>query len=524
MTLTERVRNSIPPQPNLRRVSLRTKLVASVLILVFAALSLISLASTYALHSYLVSRMDDQLRTFASASVAAENLNNRTVNTRVWMVVPPDYLATWKTTEGVGPVYPRDISTADQPPFLTTLEQIGARANTPYTVRSNNGKYIWRMLVLQLDDGEVLYVGQRMTGIDESIARLVRADLLVGVGVLIALAAVGAGLVRQSLIPLLQIERTAAAIGAGDLTQRVPDPEDHDGGEPTTELGRLSRALNAMLAQIEAAFIARADSEQAARQAAEAAQASEARAVASEAKMRQFVADASHELRTPLTTIRGFAELYRQGAVADPEDVAKLVRRIEDEAARMGLLVEDLLLLARLDRERPLTLGPVELPVLALDAVQAAEAMAPERAIKLDIRDDGDRLVAYGDDARLRQVIGNLMTNALTHTPPEASVTLRLFAEEGNRAVVEISDTGPGLSEQQKERVFERFYRVDEARTRRTDRTATGTGLGLAIVAAIVRAHQGTVEVISERGRGATFRVTLPTLNPDKSFTENIQA
>jgi len=524
MTLTERVRNSIPPQPNLRRVSLRTKLVASVLILVFAALSLISLASTYALHSYLVSRMDEQLRTFASASVAAENLNNRTVNTRVWMVVPPDYLATWKTTEGVGPVYPRDISTADQPPFLTTLEQIGARANTPYTVRSNNGKYIWRMLVLQLDDGEVLYVGQRMTGIDESIARLVRADLLVGVGVLIALAAVGAGLVRQSLIPLLQIERTAAAIGAGDLSQRVPDPEDHDGGEPTTELGRLSRALNAMLAQIEAAFIARADSEQAARQAAEAAQASEARAVASEAKMRQFVADASHELRTPLTTIRGFAELYRQGAVADPEDVAKLVRRIEDEAARMGLLVEDLLLLARLDRERPLTLGPVELPVLALDAVQAAEAMAPERAIKLDIRDDGDRLVAYGDDARLRQVIGNLMTNALTHTPPEASVTLRLFAEEGNRAVVEISDTGPGLSEQQKERVFERFYRVDEARTRRTDRTATGTGLGLAIVAAIVRAHQGTVEVISERGRGATFRVTLPTLNPDKSFTENIQA
>jgi len=536
MTLTERVRNSIPPQPNLRRVSLRTKLVASVLILVFAALSLISLASTYALHSYLVSRMDDQLRTFASASVAAENLNNRTVNTRVWMVVPPDYLATWKTTEGVGPVYPRDISTADQPPFLTTLEQIGARANTPYTVRSNNGKYIWRMLVLQLDDGEVLYVGQRMTGIDESIARLVRADLLVGVGVLIALAAVGAGLVRQSLIPLLQIERTAAAIGAGDLTQRVPDPEDHDGGEPTTELGRLSRALNAMLAQIEAAFIARADSEQAARQAAEAAQASETRALASEtralasegralaseAKMRQFVADASHELRTPLTTIRGFAELYRQGAVADPEDVAKLVRRIEDEAARMGLLVEDLLLLARLDRERPLTLGPVELPVLALDAVQAAEAMAPERAIKLDIRDDGDRLVAYGDDARLRQVIGNLMTNALTHTPPEASVTLRLFAEEGNRAVVEISDTGPGLSEQQKERVFERFYRVDEARTRRTDRTATGTGLGLAIVAAIVRAHQGTVEVISERGRGATFRVTLPTLNPDKSFTENI--
>jgi two-component system OmpR family sensor kinase len=142
--------------------------------------------------------------------------------------------------------------------------------------------------------------------------------------------------------------------------------------------------------------------------------------------------------------------------------------------------------------------------------VQAAEAMAPEREIRLEVRDEQERLVAYGDDARLRQVIGNLMANALMHTPGDASVTLRLFAAEGSRAVVEISDTGPGLSEAQKARVFERFYRVDEARTRRMDRAATGTGLGLAIVAAIVRAHQGTVEVISEHGRGATFRVALP--------------
>src|SRR3954467_8073521 len=233
--------------------------------------------------------------------------------------------------------------------------------------------------------------------------------------------------------------------------------------------------------------------------------------------MRQIVADASHELRTPLTTIRGCAELYRQGAVADAEEVAKLVRRIEDEGARMGLLVEDLLLLARLDRERPLTLGPVELPVLALDAVQAAEAIAPEREIRLEVQDDPDRLVAYGDDARLRQVIGNLMTNALVHTPPDAAVTLRLYSAPDNRAVIEIADTGPGLSPEQTERVFERFYRADEARTRHTDREATGTGLGLAIVAAIVRAHHGTVEVLSEPGQGATFRVTLPALEPDDS-------
>jgi two-component system OmpR family sensor kinase len=506
MTLTERVRNSIPPQPNLRRVSLRTKLVASVLILVFAALSLISLVSTLALHSYLIGRMDDQLRTFADTTTSNLAL------TRDWALVPPDYLAAVTSVSGAEDLFAGGkLTAADLPAILSRVDQIDAHANTPYTAPSVNGKYRWRMLIVRLSDDSVLHVGQRMSGIDGTIARLIRADLLVGVGVLIALAAVGAALVRQSLIPLLQIERTAAAIGAGDLTRRVPDPEDHGGGEPTTELGRLSRALNAMLAQIEAAFIARAQSEQAARQAAEAARLSEARALASEAKMRQFVADASHELRTPLTTIRGFAELYRQGAVADPEEVAKLVRRIEDEAARMGLLVEDLLLLARLDRERPLTLGPVELPVLALEAVQAAEAIAPEREIRLDVRDEPGRLVAWGDDARLRQVIGNLMANALTHTPPDAAVTVRVFAEEGDRAVVEISDTGPGLSEEQKQRAFERFYRVDEARTRRTDRAATGTGLGLAIVAAIVRAHQGTVEVISERGRGATFRVTLPT-------------
>jgi two-component system OmpR family sensor kinase len=471
--------------------------------------------------------MDTQLSAFADTSVETAAANYQALTTHYKVVLPPDYLAGITAMSGVGDIkISGDLSDADRPVLLSGIEAVDAHTNVPYTARSANGKYVWRMLVIRLNNDSVLHVGQRMTGIDDAIARLIRSDVLVGVGVLIALATIGAALVRQSLIPLLQIERTAAAIGAGDLSQRVPDPEEHPEeyeGAPTTELGRLSRALNAMLAQIEAAFIARAQSEMAAREAAEAARFSEARALASEAKMRQFVADASHELRTPLTTIRGFAELYRQGAVADPEDVARLVRRIEDEAARMGLLVEDLLLLARLDRERPLTLAPVELPVLALDAVQASEAMAPEREINLEVRAAPEELVAFGDDARLRQVIGNLMTNALVHTPPDAAVTLRLHAEPGNRAVVEVSDTGPGLSDEQKAHVFERFYRADEARTRHTDREATGTGLGLAIVAAIVRAHEGTVQVISERGRGATFKVTLPTLNPDKSFTENVQ-
>jgi two-component system OmpR family sensor kinase len=518
LTLPDRVRGYVP-ETSLRRIPLLTKLVAAVLALVFAALTLISAASTYALHSYMIGRLDSGLVRFT------DTLENLQSNERLRL--PADYYVYATTIDGVGDPdnlrYDPDLKPSQLPPVVKGLDAVNERIDKPYTVRSADGTVVWRMLITYIDNGTVLHIGQRLLGIDEAISRLVWVDVLVGAGVLFALAAIGAAIVRQSLIPLVQIERTAAAIAAGDLTQRVPDPEP-DQGEPKTELGRLSRALNAMLAQIEAAFTARALSETAARaaesqarDAAEAAQISEARAVRSEQKMRQFVADASHELRTPLTSIRGFAELYRQGAVANPEDTAKLVRRIEDEAARMGLLVEDLLLLARLDRERPVTLAPVELPVLAMDAVQAAQATAPERSITLDVRESPEKLVAYGDDARLRQVIGNLMTNALVHTPPDAAVTLSVYAESGNRAVVEIRDTGPGLSPEQRDHVFERFYRADGARTRRTDRAATGTGLGLAIVAAIVRAHHGTVEVLSEPGKGATFRVTLPALEPDDS-------
>jgi two-component system OmpR family sensor kinase len=493
----------------------------SVLVLVFAALALISCGSTVALHSYLIGRMDVQLEQMVQTIEA-------TAKTNLVIPVPYDFYVAPTSVSGIGRPFVGDptLKPRNLPPLIKGVDSVNAHADKPFTARAPDGSD-WRMLVTVLPNGSVLQVAQRMSGIDLAIARLVWVDVLVGTAVLIALAAVGAALVRQSLIPLVQIERTAAAIAAGDLTQRVPDPEP-DGNGPTTELGRLSRALNAMLTQIEAAFTARAISEAAARSAEAAARdaasaardaaadarASEARAVLSEAKMRQFVADASHELRTPLTSIRGFAELYRQGAVTDPEDVATLVRRIEDEAARMGLLVEDLLLLARLDRERPLTLGPVELPVLAVDAVEAARATAPDRKIQLDIRDAPERLIANGDDARLRQVIGNLMMNAVVHTPPDASVTLRLYAAPGDRAVIEVADTGPGISPDQREHVFERFYRADGARTRRTDRTATGTGLGLAIVAAIVRAHHGSVEVLSEPGQGATFRVTLPALAP----------
>jgi two-component system OmpR family sensor kinase len=526
VTVVERVRGSITPQRGLRRIPLLTKLIAAVLVLVFAALTMISAASTYALKNYLLERLDTSLKTYADTVALAKSGSQ--------VPVPGDFYISSSSIDGVRGDKPvlgdPSLRAEDWPPLVKGLDQINAVLGKPYTARAPSGRVVWRVVIVMDEYNTVLQVAEKRSFVEQAITRLIWVDVLVGVGVLIALASIGAAIVRQSLIPLLQIERTAAAIAAGDLTQRVPDPEDHD-GQPLTELGRLSRALNAMLAQIEAAFTARAQSEQAARaaeavarDAAEAAQASEARAVRSEAKMRQFVADASHELRTPLTTIRGFAELYRQGAVADPGDVARLVRRIEDEAARMGLLVEDLLLLARLDRERPLTLAPVELPVLALEAVQAAQATAPDRSIALEVRARPESLVASADDGRLRQVIGNLMTNALTHTPADAAITLSLYAQPG-QAVLEVADTGPGLTTEQKAHVFERFYRADEARTRHADREATGAGLGLAIVAAIVRAHRGTVEVFSEPRQGATFRVTLPAVGTraDTTLVDNLQ-
>jgi two-component system OmpR family sensor kinase len=503
----------------LRTTPLRIKLIAAVLALVFTALTLISVSSTVALRRYLVDRMDDELIGFTEdLSFTIRNLppGQQIIGANL----PSEYIVRVRTTSGVGNFEVSGRYTAaDLPPVYTSPEAVEKKmSHQPFVATSPNKREHWRMMLVFTPDDEVLYVGRNMGEIDFATTRLIWIDSLVGFGVVIALAAVGAAIVRTSLRPLIEIEQTAGAIAAGDLSRRVPDPEP-DSPEPMTELGRLSRALNAMLTQIEAAFTARAQSEtaaraaeSAARDAADSAKTSEARALRSEDKMRQFVADASHELRTPLTTIRGFAELYRQGAVPAGDDVDRLMRRIEDEAARMGLLVEDLLLLARLDRERPLTLAPVELPVLAMDAVQAAQAIDPERRIDLEVRDEPERLVAYADDARLRQVIGNLMTNALVHTPPDAQVTLRLYAEADHRAVIEVADTGPGLPPEQREHVFERFFRADEARTRRTDRAATGTGLGLAIVAAIVRAHHGTVDVISTPGEGAVFRVALPAV------------
>lgn len=539
----------------LSRTPLRVKLVAAVLVLVAVALVLISVASTVALRSYLIGQVDGQL----VDTIQAQQHRGVPAEGGVFRVrsqLPSDYLLEWRI-----PGWPAFLDHDEQryqpqdlPQRPADREEAINVAGEPYTVDAINGSTRWRVLVDVLPDGTTLIAAVNISDVYSTVNRLVWAEVLIGAGVLLLLATAGVAMVRTSLRPLHDIERTAGAIAAGDLTRRVPDPEASPGRPsapvPRTEVGRLARALNAMLGQIEAAFAARTASEAAARDAERGARAAESRARESERRMRQFVADASHELRTPLTTIRGFAELYRQVGAASPDEAGRLVRRIEDEAARMGLLVEDLLLLARLDRERPLAQSPVELPVIVSDSVHAARAVDPDRTIQLDVRANGTPLVVTGDDARLRQVVGNLLSNALTHTAAGTAVTVRLYAER-DMAVIEVADRGPGLSGEQAARVFERFYRVDSARTRpahgatagvngagtgsgagagngasgdravpaghrdavaaaTTGGTASGTGLGLAIVAALVGAHGGTVDVDSTPGDGATFRVRLP--------------
>jgi two-component system OmpR family sensor kinase len=269
--------------------------------------------------------------------------------------------------------------------------------------------------------------------------------------------------------------KTADEIAGGDLSQRVSPSEGR------TEIGRLGHALNTMLSKIESAFAERQRSED---------------------RLRRFVADASHELRTPLTSIRGYAELFRRGAATRPDDLAKAMSRIEEEAARMGVLVEELLLLARLDQGRPLEVQPIDLSALATDAVADARVVEPQRTVDLDI--DGT-VVVNGDAVRLRQVLDNLLTNVRTHTPVTAAAVVRVRSDDGT-AVIEVEDHGPGMDEDQQARAFERFYRIDPSRSR----DSGGVGLGLSIVSAIVEAHGGKVSLESTPGEGATFRIELP--------------
>lgn len=319
-----------------------------------------------------------------------------------------------------------------------------------------------------------------LSGVDEQLDELLVVEALVIGGVLALMGGLGFWLVRAGLRPLDRIEATAGRIAAGDLSQRVPATD------PRTEVGRLGGALNTMLGQIERAFAQREESE---------------------GRLRRFLADASHELRTPLASIRGYAELYRMGATADEAERARAIARIEQEAERMGVLVEDLLTLARLDEVRGAVRELVDLAELARDAAADARASAPDREIELAVA--GEDTAVRGDAHQLRQVLANLVRNALVHTPAGTPVQVRAD-RDGDHVRVAVRDHGPGLPAGGPE-LFERFWRAEAARGRGP--AGAGAGLGLAIVHGIVTAHGGTVIAADAEGGGARFEVRLPGLD-----------
>ena len=364
-------------------------------------------------------------------------------------------------------------------------EDLAARAadGEPFTVGSDTDGVDYRVTAFEAPTGETMVVGLSLENVDRSVHRLLLVEIAVTSTVLLLLGAVAWWVIRLGVRPLKRLTAAAAAIGAGDLTARVPEVH-----STRTEAGELGAGLNQMLSRIEDAFAERA---------------------ASEDRLRRFLADASHELRTPVSTIRGYAELYRGGALDHPEEMREAMRRTEDEALRMGGLIDDMLLLARLDQGRPLEREPVDLSILAVDTARDARAVAPERPI--DVCIDGP-VVVIGDDHRLRQVVTNLVRNALVHTPARTPVEIRT-AHTGTTAVLEVADRGPGMAPESAARAFERFYRADPSRCRQSG----GSGLGLSIVQATVTALGGHVGLESHVDQGTTVRVELPLAQPEPS-------
>ena len=525
------------------RMSLRTKLIAGLLALVVVAIAAISISSAWVLRSYLTSQDDNQLQSTLHglyANIVSGTARPIPVPGTTYMVGAGDNIFAGVQKPGTSlsppPSQSGPFGGYGQPPSAPAVNtsQFWATLNAGklVTVPAKSGSDTWRVITepityaLPTITGPeqvtgTLVVGADLGNINATIGGLAVTILVIGLIVVCILALAIVMVVRASLRPLVDIEATAGEIAAGHLNLRVPERD------PRTEIGSLGRSLNTMLSQIETAFHAQ--------------EASEAAAHQSEERMRRFIADASHELRTPVTAIRGFAEYYRQrgglvrhwdrdqkeqASAADsataaataeagltPRDLDRIMVRVEKEAARMGLLVEDLLLLARLDKQRPLARQPVDLLSLAADAVGDARLLAPARTIDLSVQ-PGAAFLVIGDEPRLRQVIGNLMSNALTHTPDgtpiEVSVssgTLDPQAGDHTPAVIlDVTDQGPGMTQEQARRVFERFYRADQARTRATG----GSGLGLAIVRALLVAQGGVASVRTAEGQGATFRIALP--------------
>jgi two-component system OmpR family sensor kinase len=375
-------------------------------------------------------------------------------------------------------------SAPDPPPRLPPIPGplASAMEGRIVTLPAVDGSLHYRVLLRPGPGGTTFVTAASLRPVEQAVQSLIRALVVVGLLALAAAAVASWWVIRHGLRPVDRMVETAAAIAAGDLSRRVPD------ADPETELGRLGTALNEMLGQIEAGIQER---------------------VAGEARLRRFVADAAHELRTPLTSLRGYAELFRQGALPTTEAVANAMSRIESEGGRMARLVDDLLLLARTDQGRPLEKEPVDLVRLAREAAGDFAAADPGRPLTSEL---AGAAVVVGDPIRLRQAIDNLLANVRAHTPPGTPARVSV-QRNGHWAEVTVADEGPGIPVQDQTRVFERFWRGDPARGRTS---AGGAGLGLSIVDALVRAHGGTIAIDSAPGQGTAFTMRLPLSHDER--------
>jgi two-component system OmpR family sensor kinase len=465
----------------LDRLSLRARLVLGVIVLGAVGLAVADVATYASLRSFLIDRTDASLEESHGGIEHELERSGCNADRRPPPGAEPGDFVQVRTPDGEvacsWQLTPLGESAPSPPALPDTIDPSGDGTDQAsyFTVSAIEGGERYRVRASTVPGTDaVLITATPLTDVDATLRRLLAIMLLVTAAVLAALATLGLWVVRVGLRPLGEIGATAAAIADGDLTRRV------ERAEPRTEVGRLGLALNAMLAQIEAAFDAQA---------------------ASERRLRRFVADASHELRTPLAAVRAYAELFGRGADRRPDDLERAMTGIGRESERMTVLVEDLLLLARLDEGRPLEREPVELDEVVSEAVDAAVAVDPDRPVDFE----SDPVVVLGDRDRLRQVLDNLLSNVRAHTPAGSPVRVRVGSENG-LAVVEVADSGPGMTSEETARVFERFYRSDSSRSRATG----GVGLGLSIVAAVAEAHGGAVSAHSTPGDGATFRITFP--------------
>lgn len=454
----------------------------TLLLVIVAGLGLVvaAVVSTTQLRSFVLRRVDDQLESFGRQRSNSFGRAPRFACEAGPFVFQGIVLELYRP-DGTLVCAPQSSVAPGGGPHLDPNRVIDP-SPAPFNAPARTGSTEYRVITRTTTEG-IVALGVSLHDANATWKRLVAVEIVVVASVMAALGLLARWLVRASLQPLDHMAETADRIAAGDLSQRV------DEADVRTEIGRLGQAFNTMVGAIEAAFAERQQSEE---------------------RLRRFVADASHELRTPLTSIRGYAELYRRGAADNPEELALILRRIEEESERMAVLVNDLLLLARLDQGRPLEQARLSFSKVVEDAVADARATQPERPILLDAPGDVE---VVGDEGRLRQVVNNLLTNTLVHTPAKSEVQVQL-RQDGVGCRLAVIDHGPGIPPAEVDRMFERFARLDSSRTRAHSNGSAGrsggTGLGLPIARAIVRAHHGELHHEPTSKGGSTFVVVLP--------------